>query len=193
MSSIKVVDINEEAKREEPVEKPIEEAKEEHEVSCSIREPLEEVKEEAVNKVLEQPIIEQEPKNEDVEVKKPEKAQDKMITCPKCQKSMKLKSYRYKHEKNCQGTLEQKPVKSFSKPRAKPKAQPKAQPKIENTEEQIKNEIKNDIIKREPLPPPALSRQLSASEIARQSYIQMKEALKQKRIEKINNFKSKMF
>ena len=189
MSSIKVVDINEKAKHEEPVEKSIEEAKEETQ-----EEAIVETKEEVVNEV-----VEQEPKNEEVEVKKPEKAQDatqepsklcdKMITCPKCNKSMKLKSYRYKHEKNCQGTLEQKPVKSFSKPRA----QPKTPPKIEITEEEVKNEIKNDIIKREPLPSPVVPQQLSPYEVARQSYIQMKEEHKARKMEKINAFKSKMF
>ena len=188
MSSIKVVDINEEAKKEEPVEKPIEEAKEETQ-----EEAIVETKEEVVNEV-----VEQKPTNEDVEVKKPEKTQDvtqephklcdKWITCPKCNKSMKLKSYRYKHEKNCQGTLEQKPVKSFSKPRA----QPKTQPKIENTIEtktsppiKLTQEISNQNLKPEP--------QLSPYEVARQSYIQMKEEHKARKIEKINAFKSKMF
>ena len=178
MSSIKVVDINEEAKQEEPVEKSIEEAKEETQ-----EEAIVETKEEVVNEV-----VEQEPKNEEVEVKKPEKAQDKMITCPKCNKSMKLKSYRYKHEKNCQGTLEQKPVKSFSKPRA----QPKTQPKIENTIEtkasppiKLTQEISNQILKPEP--------RLSPYEVARQSYIQMKEEHEARKMEKINAFKSKMF
>ena len=188
MSSIKVVDINEEAKQEEPVEKSIEEAKEETQ-----EEVILETKEEAVNEV-----VEQEPKNEEVEVKKPEKAQDatqepsklcdKMITCPKCNKSMKLKSYRYKHEKNCHGTLEKKPVKPFSKPRA----QPKTQTKIENTIEtkasppiKLTQEVSNQVFKPEP--------QLSPYELARQSYIQMKEEHKARKIEKINAFKSKMF
>ena len=176
MSSIKVVEINEEVKQEAPIE----EAKQEE----TVEEAKEEVKQEVVNDV------------EEVckETKKPEKSQDKLITCPKCNKSMKLKSYRYKHEKACQGTLEQKPVKPFSKPRAKPKAQPKAQPKIENTIEKqevvkaptpqaIQNEISRDTHKIH----------LTPYEIARQSYIQMKEAQKARKIEKINMFKSKMF
>ena len=131
------------------------------------------------------------------EVKKRMKNTDR-ITCNKCNKTVSYKTYRYRHEKQCMNKepLEERPVMPVKpQAKAKPKALPKSkltEPKIENTEG-IKNEIKNDIIKREPLPPPALPRQLSASEIARQSYIQMKEALKQKRIEKINNFKSKMF
>ena len=188
MSSIKVVDINEEAKQEAPPEI-IEETKQEE----TQEEAIVETKEEVVNEV-----VEQKPKNEDVEVKKPEKTQDatqephklcdKLITCPKCNKSMKLKSYRYKHEKNCQGTIEQKPVKSFSKPRA----QPKTQPKIENTLEtkasppiKLTQEVSNQVFKPEP--------QLSPYELARQSYIQMKEEHKARKIEKINAFKSKMF
>ena len=109
MSNIKVVDVNnEEVKQEEPTEQ-IEEAKEE------------------VNEVVEEPAIEQESKTEQVEEVckevKTVKAQDKLVRCPKCNKEMKLKSYRYGHEQKCQGTLEQKPVKPFSKPRAKPKPQ----------------------------------------------------------------------
>ena len=182
MSSIKVIDINEEAKPEEAIE----EAKEE-----VIEEVIEEVKEEAKEEVVNELI--EKPKTEEAEVKKPEKeqdanpcvkTQDKLITCPKCNKSMKLKSYRYKHEKTCQGTLEQKPVKPFSKPRAKAKALPK--PKIE-VKEAPKPEILKDISNQ------VIQPQLSPYDIARQSYIQMKEELKAKKIEKINNFKSKMF
>ena len=169
MSSIKVIDINEEAKQEEAIE----EAKEE-----VIEEVKEETKEEVVNEVIE------EPKTEEVEVKKPEKAQDRLTTCPKCNKSMKLKSYRYKHEKTCQGTLEQKPVKPFSKPRAKAKSIPK--PKIE-IKEAPKREILQDISNQ------VIQPQLTPYDLARQSYIQMKEELRAKKIEKINNFKSKMF
>lgn len=47
---------------------------------------------------LSKEVIE-EPKTDEAKVKKPEKTLDKLTTCPKCNKSMKLKSYRYKHEK----------------------------------------------------------------------------------------------
>lgn len=200
MSSIKIVDINEEAKQE-PTPELIEEAKEEVKEELMEEAKDEVIKEEQAMEENKENIKPSKEEEEDLKNNsKTERLKDKKITCPKCSKTMLLRSYRYKHEKNCQGKLEDRKIKT----RAIPKAQPKAQPKIENTEEVVKlanssheicvkNEIKNDIIKREPLPPPALSRQLSASEIARQSYIQMKEALKQKRIEKINNFKSKMF
>ena len=200
MSSIKIVDINEEAKQE-PTPELIEEAKEEVKEELMEEAKDEVIKEEQAMEENKENIKPSKEEEEDLKNNsKTERLKDKKITCPKCSKTMLLRSYRYKHEKNCQGKLEDRKIKT----RAIPKAQPKAQPKIENTDEVVKlanssheicvkNEIKNDIIKREPLPPPALPRQLSASEIARQSYIQMKEALKQKRIEKINNFKSKMF
>ena len=198
MSNIKIVDVieneadvklansshelcvKEEVKEEQPKKKVKEEVKKE---APKEEAPKEEVKEE-----------EEAPKEE---VKKRMKNTDR-ITCNKCNKTVSYKTYRNRHEKQCMNKepLEERPVMPVKpQAKAKPKALPKSkltEPKIENTEG-IKNEIKNDIIKREPLPPPALPRQLSASEIARQSYIQMKEALKQKRIEKINNFKSKMF
>ena len=198
MSNIKIVDVIENeadvklansshelcVKEEVKEEQPKEEVKEEVKKEAPKEEaPKEEVKEE-----------EEAPKEE---VKKRMKNTDR-ITCNKCNKTVSYKTYRYGHEKQCMNKepLEERPVMPVKpQAKAKPKALPKSkltEPKIENTEG-IKNEIKNDIIKREPLPPPALPRQLSASEIARQSYIQMKEALKQKRIEKINNFKSKMF
>ena len=55
---------------------------------------------------------------------------EKKITCPKCAKTLTLKSYRYSHERNCQGPLETKPIKP------KPKAVPIAKPqKVEYYEE----------------------------------------------------------
>ena len=111
MSSIKVIDINEEAKQEEPTEQ------------------IEEVKEEVNEVVEEAPANEQETKTEEVKEQpkqetKPVKAQDKLVRCPKCSREMKLKSYRYGHQQKCNGGIENTPVKPFSKPRAKPKAQP---------------------------------------------------------------------
>ena len=116
MSSIKVIDINEEAKQEEPTEQ-IEEVKEE------VNEVVEEAPANEQETKTEE-VKEEQPKQEDKQEDKQVKAQDKLVRCPKCNREMKLKSYRYGHEKTCGGTLEQKPVKPFSKPRAKPKAQP---------------------------------------------------------------------
>ena len=121
MSNIKVIDINEEIKQEAPIEEPSEEAKEE----------VNEVVEEAPPETKTVEETQEEPK----ELFKPVKAQDKLVRCPKCNKEMKLKSLRYNHQQKCQGTLEQKPVKQFSKPRAMPK--PKAQPIQQEEEEEI--------------------------------------------------------
>ena len=157
MSSIKVVDVNnEEVKQEAPIEEPIEEAKEEvHEIADEAppqekNEVVEEVKEET----------------------KPVKAQDKMVTCPKCNKSMKLKPYRYKHENFCSGTLEQKAGKPFSKPRATPK--PKAQPIIQEVEETPKftQPVSNQILKPQPRNP--LTDITNHYQILHQQYIQQK-------------------
>ena len=120
MSNIKVIDINEEIKQEAPIEEPSEEAKEE----------VNEVVEEAPPETKTVEETQEEPK----ELFKPVKAQDKLVRCPKCNKEMKLKSLRYNHQQKCQGTLEQKPVKQFSKPRAMPK--PKAQPIQQEEEEE---------------------------------------------------------
>ena len=117
MSSIKVVDINnEEAKQEEAIEQPIEEVKEE--VNEVVEEPPQETKE-----VIEE--TKEQPKEETTKVKEQDekpfvKAQDKMVRCPKCNKEMKYKNFRYGHQQRCQGGIENKPVKPHTKARAKP-------------------------------------------------------------------------
>ena len=119
MMSITVVDLqNEEVKEEQPA---IEEAKEEAEQP------------ELTNEIIDEPTEKpkEEPKGEAKEVKeepkpKPIRAQDRIITCPKCNKSMKMKSYRYGHEQNCKGNLSERPVKKHTNPR--PKQQPKPKP-----------------------------------------------------------------
>ena len=106
MSSIKVVDINnEEAKQEEAIEQPIEEVKEE--VNEVVEEPPQETKEtkEVKEETKEQPKV---------------KAQDRMVRCEKCNKEMKYKNFRYGHQQKCQGGIENKPVKPHTKARAKP-------------------------------------------------------------------------
>ena len=191
MSNIKIVDVieNEAVKEEAPKEEVKEEAPKEEEVKEEAPKeeaPKEEVKEEA-------------PKEE---VNKRMKNTDR-ITCNKCNKTVSYKTYRYRHEKQCMNKepLEERPVLPV-KPQAK--AKPKALPKSKLIEPKIENTVEHEAITK-----PKLSREVSKQqnqiardthkihltpyEVARQSYIQMKEELKQKRIEKINNFKSKMF
>jgi hypothetical protein len=43
---------------------------------------------------------------------------------------MKMKSYRYGHEQNCKGGLENKPVKKHTNPRPKQQPKPKPPPEI---------------------------------------------------------------
>ena len=108
MSSIKVVDINnEEVKQVEAIEQPIEDIKE--------------VVNEDVNEVVEEPPQETKKVKEEVkEEPKPVRAQDKMVRCPKCNKEMKYKNFRYGHQQRCEGGIENKPVKPHTKARAKP-------------------------------------------------------------------------
>ena len=109
MSSIKVVDIsNEEAKQEEAIEQPIEDVKE--------------VANEVVNEVVEEPPVQEtkEVIEEETKEQPKVKAQDKMVRCPKCNREMKYKNFRYGHQQRCQGGIENKPVKPHTKARAKP-------------------------------------------------------------------------
>ena len=122
MSSIKVVDINnEEVKQEEAIEQPIEEVKEE--VKEVVEEPPQETKEviEETKEVIEETKEVIEETKEVIQETKPVRAQDKMVRCPKCNKEMKYKNFRYGHQQKCQGGIENKPVKPHTKARAKPK------------------------------------------------------------------------
>ena len=181
-----MVDVNnEEAKQEEPTEQ-IEETKEEEQVI----EVVEEVKQETNEPVEE---AKEEPKKEI----KPVKAQDKLVRCKKCNKEMKLKSLRYGHEQKCQGTLEEKPVKPFSKPRATPK--PKAQPIIQDVEEEIREAlpsgnpqltqpVKKQILK----PTNPLSDITNHYQLLQQQYIQQKQAKYQNLCQNMFSSKTKM-
>ena len=119
--SIKVVDLqNEEVKEEPPAIEEVKQEAEQPELTNEIIEaPTEEPKEEPKEEVKE----EEEPKPKQLsqgesslgQSPKPIRAQDRIITCPKCNKSMKMKSYRYSHEQNCKGNLSERPVKKHTK------------------------------------------------------------------------------
>ena len=112
MSSIKVVDINnEEVKQVEAIEQPIEDIKEvvNEDVNEVVEEPPQETKE-----VIEE--TKEQPKEETAKVK----AHDRMVRCEKCNKEMKYKNYRYGHQQRCVGGIENRPVKPHTKARAKP-------------------------------------------------------------------------
>ena len=184
MSSITVVDVNEEAKQE-VVEEP-----------TQIEKATEQVEHEPTNEVVDNPPVEEvdaspearelrdqtkeEPKQEAKPKPKAKPKASDRVDCKTCGKNLSYKNYRYRHEKIC--SAEPKPVK----PQANPKAKATPKPKIE-VKEAPKPEILKDISNQ------VIQPQLSPYDLARQSYIQMKEELKAKKIEKINNFKSKMF
>ena len=144
MSSIKVVDVNNEEAKQEPTTEQIEEtqAEEPHE------EIQQETKQEVVNEVVNQKETEPEPLNNN---SKTARLKDKKITCPKCSKCMLLRSYRYKHEFNCRGNLEDRVVKPKSKPIPKPKVQP-VQQTVQEPVQQPVQQVQNQIIQpRNPL------------------------------------------
>ena len=171
MSSIKVVDINnEEAKQEEAIEQPIEEVKEE--VNEVVEEPPQETNE-AIEETKEQP------KEETTKVK----AQDKMVRCPKCNKEMKYKNFRYGHQQKCQGGIENKPVKPHTKARAKPIL--KQVEVNEQPQEEQKPEPK-PVIKQQSQPSNPLTDITNHYQLLQNQYIQQKK-------EKYNNLCQSMF
>jgi len=111
MSSIKVVGLTNEAGEQE-----VQQNEEETQLQQPEEQELEPIAEEPPN------ISNEITQEEEVKPKKKEKALDKKVQCKKCDKEMTLKTYRYTHEKKCNGKLEDKPVKPQAKP--KPKAMP---------------------------------------------------------------------
>ena len=118
MSGIKVVEMNEASEQEAEQN---EGATQETQPPQQEIEPIEEEPPNISNEITQEETenINQE---EEVKTKKKEKALDKKVQCKKCDKEMTLKTYRYTHEKKCNGKLEEKPVKPQAKP--KPKAMP---------------------------------------------------------------------
>ena len=187
MSCIKVVDVNnEEGKQEEAIEQPIEEVKEE--VNEVVEEPpreteevIEEVKEETtkVKAQDEKPFV---------------KAQDKMVRCPKCNKEMKYKNFRYGHQQKCQGGIENKPVKPHTKARAKPiikqvevseHASQEARD-LRDPQEAPKPVIKQQITQQQSQPSNPLTDITNHYQLLQNQYIQQKK-------EKYNNLCQSMF
>ena len=171
MSSIKVVDINnEEAKQEEAIEQPIEEVKEE--VNEVVEEPPQETKE----------VIEE--VKEVIQETKPVRAQDKMVRCPKCNKEMKYKNFRYGHQQKCQGGIENKPVKPHTKARAKPII--KQVEVNEQPQEAPKPVIKQQITQQQSQPSNPLHDITNHYQLLQNQFIQQKK-------EKYNNLCQSMF
>ena len=127
-NNIKIVDVIEEGKQEENESVKVipEEVKNETVIEQPpeqpdeiVSAPPEQVKPEPKKK---EPKKKEPPIAIDQPVKQNVRQQDKLVKCPQCDKQMKLKSYRYKHELTCKGKLEDIPRKQKAMP--KPKAQP---------------------------------------------------------------------
>ena len=131
--SIKVVDLqNEEVDKAFLNSNPVGvEAKEDAPTIETVEEAPKEEEPEIVNEVVETEEPKDEVKEEVKEEVKPKRQTQKdRIQCPKCLKEVSLKTYRYTHEKICQGQLSEKPVKPHTNPRPKGKAKPKQPPKL---------------------------------------------------------------
>ena len=177
MSSIRVVDVNnEEAPQEIEVKPAIEEAKEE--VAPAVEEAQPDIKNEVVEQTKEEPTAQ--PKAEPKAEAKAEakvKAQDRLITCPKCNKTMKTKSYRYNHEKICQGNLIDRPVKPKAKATPKPKPEPA---EIQTPTESSINPTQSSINptqseKQPPKPIHQINPLMSHYQLLQQQYMQQKQ------------------
>ena len=185
MSSIKVVDINNEetangslnsnfvgveTKQEEAIEQPIEDVKE------------------VINEVVEEPPIQETKKVIEEETKEQPKvkAQDRMVRCPKCNKEMKYKNFRYGHQQKCQGGIENKPVNPHTKARAKPiikQVEVNEQPQEVQQQEAPKQVIKQQIPQQ---PTNPLNDITNHYRLLQKQYIQQKK-------EKYNNLCQSMF
>ena len=168
-----MVDINnEEAKQEEAIEQPIEDIKEV--VNEVVNDVVEEPAQQETKEVKEE--VKEEPKQETTKVK----AQDKMVRCPKCNKEMKYKNFRYGHQQRCEGGIENKPVKPHTKARAKPIIK-----QVELYEVEEPKPIKKQI-------PPMLQPTNPLNDITNHYAILQNQYIQQKK-EKYNNLCQSMF
>ena len=187
--SVKVIDLNEEIKPEEPTLETIEEAKEENNTAQYDEDDHEEINNKVTEQTNEHP--KEEPKQEAPKPKR-QTQKDKM-TCGKCGKEMTIKSYKYSHEKNCQGQLSERPVKKQAKPKAKTKAkatiQQKPAPEVyysesEEEDRPLSKPVKNQILKPQPANP---------VNALYQHYQLLQEQMLQKKQERYNKVCQNMF
>ena len=200
-NNIKVVDIIEEGKQEE--NETVEAIPEETKNEAVVEQPVEQ-QDEIVSAppvvqstragLLDNPPeqVKPEPKKKeppiplDQPVKQNVRQQDKLVKCPQCDKQMKLKSYRYKHELTCKGKLEDIPRKPKAMP--KPKAQPIQQEEeieevIQQQKPKLTQPVSNQILKPQT---PNLVDFASHYQLLQNQFIQQKK-------EKYNNLCQNMF
>ena len=186
-NNIKVVDIIEEGKQEENESvKPIpEEVKNEAVIEQPVEQP-DEIVSAPPEPVKPEPKKKEPPIAIDQPVKQNVRQQDKLVKCPQCDKQMKLKSYRYKHELTCKGKLEDIPRKPKAMP--KPKAQPIEQEEeieevIQQPKPKLMQPVSNQILKPQT---PNLVDFASHYQLLQNQFIQQKK-------EKYNNLCQNMF
>ena len=186
-NNIKIVDIIEEGKQEE--NESVEVIPEEVKNEAVVEQPVEPT-EEVVSAPPEQPKPEPKKKEPPIAIDQPVKQnvrqQDKLVKCPQCDKQMKLKSYRYKHELTCKGKLEDIPRKPKAMP--KPKAQPIQQEEeieevIQQQRQKLTQPVSNQILKPQT---PNLVDFASHYQLLQNQFIQQKK-------EKYNNLCQNMF
>ena len=186
-NNIKVVDIIEEGKQEEneSVEPIPEEVKNEAVVEQPVEQP-DEIVSAPSEQVKPEPKKKEPPIAIDQPVKQNVRQQDKLVKCPQCDKQMKLKSYRYKHELTCKGKLEDIPRKPKAMP--KPKAQPIQQEEeieevIQQQRQKLTQPVSNQILKPQT---PKLVDFASNYQLLQNQFMQQKK-------EKYNNLCQNMF
>ena len=188
MSSVKVIDLNEEATKEDEPTKNEEET------------------EQVVDTVVTDEVVEKEneevAKEEKTEEAKPkltpkERAKAKAKTkvqCNTCDKSMTYKNFRYYHDDHCsEDKIEYKPIKKQANPKGKAKAKPKPKsvpvPVHEEDDEEeqqpkLSAPVKNQVFKAQPSNPmPTLQQHY---QLLQNEYIKQKQ-------EKYNNLCQNMF
>ena len=166
MTSIEVVDVNNETKTDEaPINNEVVEQNETVNEEPTPEEPTEEPTKETID--------EPKPKAKAKALPRTQK-EIEVVQCEKCGKSMNAKSLRFSHPKNCKGApTELLPVNPQKNIR-------KIQPELK---EEIKNEIKQEVIK-ETIKKP------TATELLNQHYEELKQKKKQDKQEKINKLSS---
>ena len=184
MSGIKVVDMNEASGQEAEQN---EGATEETQPPEQEMEPIEEEPPNISNEITQEET--EDINQEEAKPKKKDKALDKKVQCKKCDKEMTLKTYRYIHEKKCNGKLEEKPVKPQAKP--KPKAMPT--PRIATKPEGFSSLRTKPVATKAPPPEPVIQQQRSPVYDIREHYqILQNEYIKHKQ-EKYSNLCQNMF
>ena len=189
--SISVVDLNEEAKEEQPAPAiEAEEAKEPEPITDTANEIIEEPKEEQHEVLSDQrnPVEAPTPEPKAKPKPKPKPKANDIVNCEKCHKAMTYKNLRYSHK--CED--EPKPVKKQTNPKSKPKPKPKAIPQPIYEEEE---EARRCPATSREAPPQAVIRQQPANPLTNlQQHYQLlqQQYIKQKQ-EKYNNLRQNMF